>query len=76
MTRASDDKTSTCETCNYFALSAPDGGRPDGYCQWVSIPAWAQRTEGSKPVEYSRSQHAIKIETYRVVATPSGGAES
>ena len=30
MTRAFDDKTSTCATCMYFAPSDPDGGPADG----------------------------------------------
>lgn len=43
MTRAIDDKTSTCGTCSYFAADAPDCGVPDGHCQWLSLPAYIQR---------------------------------
>lgn len=33
------------------------------------------QTVGSKPVEYSKSQHAVKVETYRVVAAGDTGAK-
>ena len=43
MTRAYDDATSTCGTCLYFSPDAPDGGEPDGHCNWLSLPAYVYK---------------------------------
>lgn len=43
MTRAFDDKTSTCGSCIYFEADAPDGGPPDGHCNWLSLPAYVYK---------------------------------
>lgn len=44
MTRAFDDKTSTCGSCVYFSPDSPDCGPPDGHCGWLSLPAYAYKT--------------------------------
>jgi len=44
MTRAIDDKTSTCGSCAYFSQDEPDGTLPHtGHCNWLSLPAWAYK---------------------------------
>ena len=43
MTRAFNDTTSTCATCIYFAPDSPDGGPPDGHCNWLTLPAYAYK---------------------------------
>lgn len=44
MTRALDDKTSTCESCAYWG-DPRDDGAPTliGDCGWQSLPAWTRR---------------------------------
>lgn len=46
MTRAFDDKTSTCGSCSYWEHNqSADGLHPTrlGWCNWVSVPAWVDR---------------------------------
>lgn len=43
MTRAFDDMVSTCGSCIYFSADSPDGGPPDGHCNWLSLPAYVYK---------------------------------
>jgi hypothetical protein len=41
MTRAFDDKTSTCGSCSYWEHDKSAGDIPrTGWCQYASVPAW------------------------------------
>jgi hypothetical protein len=47
MTRALDDRTSTCHTCTYFSEDSPDGTVPNtGHCGWFSLPAYVWKYIG------------------------------
>lgn len=43
MPRDFNDSTSTCASCIYFSPDAPDGGPPDGHCNWLSLPAYVYK---------------------------------
>lgn len=57
MTRAYDDKTSTCGSCSYWSHDkGADGLHPTrlGYCGWWSVPAWVDKHIKKRTDEHTK----------------------
>ena len=62
MTRAYDDKTSTCGTCVYWQRDSVQAERPSvdtGHCNWISVPGWL--TKPHAPLEHGIMPHMTRM---------------